>query len=335
MDGAIVLIGFIINLVFAAICGSVAESKNRNGALWGVLGFFGGLLILVIILILEDAYVETSTYGSSKPMYPEPRKTPEKKPVEIKPTIKSYNNFQYVQSEPIRCPKLIVSEYPYKTTTSIKLRHYDQILKVVKADLKVVDLFEEVHVIESVIFDMEKPDDKQWQTSKEVVLQTDTKLHIEHIVSAEVIVKSVVFEDDSKCHYDLASYVVADETEPLGHLRVLYGDDVFAKYQKTGLGYICVCGKNNAHGEEDCEFCGRSVVSMSQEIDDLALISSLQACETLEDGLDVYECYKHTLPEALSEKLKKKIDADLYVKRVYGMPDQKVKIKQWVSIIQE
>ena len=47
-----VIIFLVIGVVFGFICSSIAGGKNRNAMLWGVLGFFFGLITLIIIAVL-------------------------------------------------------------------------------------------------------------------------------------------------------------------------------------------------------------------------------------------------------------------------------------------
>jgi len=49
----VILIYLFFAVIFAIICASVAKSKNRETALWGVLGFFFGIFALIILLVIE------------------------------------------------------------------------------------------------------------------------------------------------------------------------------------------------------------------------------------------------------------------------------------------
>ena len=48
------LIGFLIGVAFAVICVLIANSKGRNPWLWGILGFFFGLITLIVIAVLPS-----------------------------------------------------------------------------------------------------------------------------------------------------------------------------------------------------------------------------------------------------------------------------------------
>ncbi len=54
MDWLFILISFAIAIAIAYVCYRIAEGKGRNGALWGVLGFFFPLIALIIVLVLSD-----------------------------------------------------------------------------------------------------------------------------------------------------------------------------------------------------------------------------------------------------------------------------------------
>ena len=47
-----ILIGFVSSLLLGVICGAVAISKGRNSWLWGILGFFFGVITLIVIAAL-------------------------------------------------------------------------------------------------------------------------------------------------------------------------------------------------------------------------------------------------------------------------------------------
>ena len=46
------LIGFVLAIIIAYACASIAGSKGRSRTLWGVLGFFLTLIALVVIALL-------------------------------------------------------------------------------------------------------------------------------------------------------------------------------------------------------------------------------------------------------------------------------------------
>ena len=46
------IIGLLIAIAFAYGCRTIATNKGRGTTLWTVLGFFFGLIALIIILIL-------------------------------------------------------------------------------------------------------------------------------------------------------------------------------------------------------------------------------------------------------------------------------------------
>ena len=54
----ITIVGLIVSAVFAAICASLARSKNRNALTWAVLGFFFSIPALIALLILPRDYSE-------------------------------------------------------------------------------------------------------------------------------------------------------------------------------------------------------------------------------------------------------------------------------------
>jgi hypothetical protein len=46
------LIGFILAILIAYACASIARSKGRSSVVWGILGFFFTLIALLIIALL-------------------------------------------------------------------------------------------------------------------------------------------------------------------------------------------------------------------------------------------------------------------------------------------
>ncbi len=57
MGAASYVIGLIIAIAFAFGCRKIAENKGRGATLWTVLGFFFGLIALIIIAILPKKTV--------------------------------------------------------------------------------------------------------------------------------------------------------------------------------------------------------------------------------------------------------------------------------------
>ena len=45
----------IIGLIFAFICVGMARKRGRDAALWGVLGFFLGIIAVIILAVAGDA----------------------------------------------------------------------------------------------------------------------------------------------------------------------------------------------------------------------------------------------------------------------------------------
>lgn len=46
------LLAIIVSIAFAAACAQLAKGKRREPVLWGALGFFFGIIALIIILVL-------------------------------------------------------------------------------------------------------------------------------------------------------------------------------------------------------------------------------------------------------------------------------------------
>jgi hypothetical protein len=46
------LISFILAILIAYACSSIARSKGRSPVVWGILGFFFTLITLIIIVLL-------------------------------------------------------------------------------------------------------------------------------------------------------------------------------------------------------------------------------------------------------------------------------------------
>jgi hypothetical protein len=48
------LIGVLVSLGFAWLCGSIAAGKNRSSVIYGVLGFFFSIITLIVVLVLPS-----------------------------------------------------------------------------------------------------------------------------------------------------------------------------------------------------------------------------------------------------------------------------------------
>lgn len=64
-----ILIYLFVGIVCAILCANIAKSKNREAGLWGVLGFFFGLIALIIIAVL-DKREPGQVVGSPAPALP-------------------------------------------------------------------------------------------------------------------------------------------------------------------------------------------------------------------------------------------------------------------------
>lgn len=51
--GIVIVFYMLMGVVCAFVCASMAKSKNREAGLWGVLGFFFGLLAVLILALLD------------------------------------------------------------------------------------------------------------------------------------------------------------------------------------------------------------------------------------------------------------------------------------------
>lgn len=61
MSGVIAyIVALIIALVFAAVCWSLAGSRDRNQLLWAILGFFFPIIALILLLILGKSKPKTA-----------------------------------------------------------------------------------------------------------------------------------------------------------------------------------------------------------------------------------------------------------------------------------
>src|SRR5438093_9421867 len=69
INPSIFLIG---GIVMAVICGLIAKSKGRSVALWAVLGFFFGLIALIVIALLkkQQPAMPMNTMSSAPPPPP-------------------------------------------------------------------------------------------------------------------------------------------------------------------------------------------------------------------------------------------------------------------------
>ncbi len=55
VNATIWVVQIVVALVCAFACYKIAESKNRNAALWAVLGFLFAIISLIIIALLKPA----------------------------------------------------------------------------------------------------------------------------------------------------------------------------------------------------------------------------------------------------------------------------------------
>jgi Short C-terminal domain len=51
----IIVFWLIFGTLFAFICSGMAKRRNRDGGLWGFLGFLFGLLTVIVLAIIGDA----------------------------------------------------------------------------------------------------------------------------------------------------------------------------------------------------------------------------------------------------------------------------------------
>lgn len=61
----VVVIYLIIAVVFALICKSMAAKRNLNPALWAVLGFFFGLIPVIILAVIGTQNTQPQQQASS------------------------------------------------------------------------------------------------------------------------------------------------------------------------------------------------------------------------------------------------------------------------------
>ena len=52
--GVLLIAWFVIGLVLAIVVSKIAQSKNRDGAVWGIFGFFFGVIALIVVLLVSE-----------------------------------------------------------------------------------------------------------------------------------------------------------------------------------------------------------------------------------------------------------------------------------------
>lgn len=51
----LIVVYFVIGIIFALICSGMARRRGRDGAIWGILGFFFGLIPVLVLAVAGSA----------------------------------------------------------------------------------------------------------------------------------------------------------------------------------------------------------------------------------------------------------------------------------------
>lgn len=191
-----------------------------------------------------------------------------------------------------------------------------------------------VSLLEDLIFDFDLAPNDQPLLSKEVKITLNSDYSIPDIEAIQVIEKKIIWADFTVTDVPVDSHQIITEPEKTASLAGFSGSDSVTTYAKRDLDWLCYCGAVNQNTLSICARCHRDASEFPEEGTYSAFIDHLISCETLLEAKELTTVYESTLTQPMFEKLKASIEKDIYIKKVYGMKNEKEKMKIYLAILQ-
>lgn len=262
-DGGFGLYYIIIYLasggVFAWACSAVAKGKGKDGAVWGVLGFFLGLIGLIIIAIIPEEQGRSQSYESA-----------------IAGVVhRTDDSIRFVN--PL-CPihilstTIVVTDPEDQSYLTFEMKNMSGMeVKALKLCVKTYDSFWNpvasggVVEFEALVQDLSVAPAQTFGHDKKVMLGAFYSAR--HI---DVEILSIAFADGSvwECVNNPRIPVAERQTpdpELFTKLQTVAGYDVMCLAQNNEDYWICICGYFNPTSGDKCRNCQREKAMVLQD----------------------------------------------------------------------
>lgn len=246
MDSPFIIALIIYGVVFAIACSHLAEQKGKDSTTWAIVGFFLGIIGLLIIGFSESEGKKARKIKSSETI-----------------NVFDIENVKYVDINcPIEVYKIHIDKESDITSCLIYFKNLsNKVVSSVKFQIKCYDSFGNpvslppANVVEAIIQDETAEPKKVIGINVPLINHSTTR-------KIDVVVTNVLFSDNTTWEkgenelIELKTEKITDQKE-LNDLQSIAGNDAVCYAKKDDDFWTCICGRLNKKEEIVCKRCDR------------------------------------------------------------------------------
>lgn len=246
----------------------------------------------------------------------------------------SFFNSVYNLSIDLRCVDTTITDQQSHLTAYVTAKSYGKGIDSIKAKLCIKDSDGNQFEVEDIVFRKNGNDEEIW-ISEDTELIISQSISTSDIVEVDVYVKNVIWEDLETEIVDEKQNVLIDNTKNISKLRKIIGEDIVTRYTAGKTDWQCYCGESNNLSVDICQRCARDRRNLPEIGNIDILIGKLSECKTVLEAKELILSLEELLDGELAEKVNKQVEKDIYIKKMYGILDEKKAISKYTEIILE
>lgn len=246
----------------------------------------------------------------------------------------SFFNRVYNLSSDLRCVDITIIDQISHLSASVTATSYGKGIESIKAKLIIKDAIGRQSEVRDIIFRRKSNTDGIWVSENSELIMSQPII-IKDIVDVDIYAEKVIWEDFETEIIDEKQNVLIENPKDIGKLRKIIGIDIVSDYSEAATSWQCYCGERNQFSANICHRCKRDRREFSDIGNVEVLLDKLKECKTLLEAKELLGSFEDILGSALAEKVNKQIDKDLYIKKMYGMSDEKKAVLKYTELIVE
>ncbi len=330
----IVFVGLGIWVLFAYLVADRAKDNGYEFADWFMKALFTKRAARELDMLIEQKRVidEANKVKNEYRMKIDEQKELEKKVLE---STKIFPNHYYNGNNSVHCFELSLIDHQSHISSILHLKSYTGVIDKVKATLTFHDLMDDVWDFEEVLYEVNSDGDAGFSHTVDTKLVLGRSLNIETLKKVDIKIQKVVFKNLDVQEFEITNVELFDDTSLLKKLRSINGKDVVRDFDISDKEWICYCGHHNQLINNVCPRCSRDKNDFKELGNIDILIEKLDTCPTCMEAKELIGNYEVFMGDDLFQKLISRVDKDLYVKRMYGMSNEKERVLAYKNLILE